>query len=499
MWRLAFAIVCMIVGAALAESYIGRLPHHAGYFLVPVEDRVAVPLVERPRAYVIIVDGLRRDSAETMKVTKVLERSGQCRVSNQGSYTVSRPVYTLLSAGLEVDRAGSRNNDLTLPVAVESIWEVARESGLTVSGASHLSWLKQLFPRGFDRFRDVDDHAANVFTPLPAYDVNVLHPLYVDDAGHSFGALSPEYRAAVARADREIAGLLAEIDLERDVVILTADHGHRDAGGHGGEQPEIRDVLACFAGPNVRRRTDRAPFDGRVTAPVLATLLGLRFPRHMRAGEDGLDAIFDIATGDEAYLADRRAAVARFRTENERALGGWLGEGPPTWSRLYARQAGRAQLRLLAAAALALAGVAFALRGLDWRRRARTVSWLVFGAALLWAAHHLILGDFDYSVINKRERFILRAIAVSSVAALGMAASHRWIARGDLGRDFALALGVGLFANVAHVAVYGWPLGFPLPPQPMRYFPFFGGIALVCFGAVGVLLWLLARWRRAPR
>ena len=33
-----------------------------------------------------------------------------------GTYTVSRPVYALLSTGLEVDRTGARNNEQTAPL-----------------------------------------------------------------------------------------------------------------------------------------------------------------------------------------------------------------------------------------------------------------------------------------------------------------------------------------------------------------------------------------------
>jgi hypothetical protein len=273
--QLAFAIACIVLGFFLGERYISRLPNHAGYFLVAVADEVCVPNPSRPRhTAFIVVDGLRRDAAESMAVTRVLAKSGQCRISDQGSFTVSRPEYALLSTGLEVDRTGSRNNDLTAPLAAESIWQVARASGLRVSGSSHLPWFAQLFPGGFDRFTHLETHAANVFDEAHGalLDVNVFHPLYVDENAHHHGAASSEYAAAVARVDGEIAGLLARLDLAKDLVVLTADHGHRDAGGHGGAQPEIRDVLICFAGRGVARRSDRAAFDGRSTAPAPARM-----------------------------------------------------------------------------------------------------------------------------------------------------------------------------------------------------------------------------------
>ena len=511
-WRrlaaLGFCVVAVIVGFVLGEGYIDRLPHHAGYFLVAVEDEVRVPLPTRPRhTAFIVVDGLRRDSAETMHVAQELARRGQCRISDQGSFTVSRPGYALLSTGLEADRTGSRNNDLTAPLAAESIWQVARASGLHVAGSSHLRWFAQLFPEGFDRFAHEKDHRANVFLPEGGelYDVNVFHPLYVDEAAHQHGAASPEYAAAVARVDGESGGLLARLDLSQDLVVLTADHGHRDAGGHGGAQPEIKNVLVCFAGRGVEPRADRAAFDGRSTAPALAVLLGLRFPRHMRAGDDGLDVLWEIAHAtpeNAAYLEDRRAAVERFRTKNRITLEQWLGDQPGTWPRLYAREAGAQNKRIGAVSIFVLvaAALSFRMRKVPLRAALGTMAWVAFGAFVVWCVHHAVLGDFDFTVINLRERFLPRAGAVALVSALATVFAHARIVsdRRRLAGDVVLLVGLLLAAMLGHVYVYGWPLGFPLPPQPARYFPFFGAIALVTYALVAAGLLLLdARRARA--
>lgn len=496
--ELAFALACIVVGFFLGESYISRLPDHAGYFLVAVPDEVRAPLPVRPRhTAFIVVDGLRRDAAERMAVTRQLEQAGQCRISDQGSLTVSRPEYALLSTGLEVDRTGSRNNDLTAPLAAESIWQVARASGLRVSGSSHLPWFAQLFPDGFDRFTHLKSHAANVFAASHGelLDLNVFHPLYVDEQAHQHGAASPEYAAAVARVDSEIAGLLARMDLSQDLVILTADHGHRDAGGHGGAQDEIRNVLICLAGAGVAHRTDRAAFDGRSTAPALAYLTGLRFPRNMRAGDDGLDVLWEIARaapGDGPYVADRRAAVERFRAANRSALEGWLGGAPGTWPRLYEREA-NAQTRraaLVFLASILAAAAMFRARRATLREAGATTMWVVSALLILWGVHHLVLGDFDFTVINLRERFIPRAAVVAFAASLLAVGGHVLVVRRPdrLAGDQLVLVGLLLVANVGHIYVYGWPLGFPLPGQAARYFPFLGAIALASYALVAAVI-----------
>jgi hypothetical protein len=503
---LAFAVACIVVGFFLGERYISRLPNHAGYFLVAVVDEVGAPIPARPRhTAVIVVDGLRRDAAERMAVTRQLEHEGQCRISDQGSFTVSRPEYALLSTGLEVDRTGSRNNELTAPLAAESIWEVARASGLGVSGSSHLLWFAQLFPAGFDRFTRLEDHAENVFAASngPLLDVNLFHPLYVDENAHHHGAASAEYAAAVERVDSEIAGLLARMDLSQDLVVLTADHGHRDEGGHGGAQDEIKNVLICFAGPGIAHRTDRAAFDGRSTAPALAYLLGLRFPRNMRAGDDGLDVLWEIARplpGNDPYVADRRAAVERFRAENRIALEGWLGSAPGTWPRLYEREANAQTRRVALVVMVALLGAAAMIRArrMGPRETGATLMWIISALLMLWVVHHVVLGDFDFTVINLREQFVPRATVVAFAGSLLAVAGHVLVVRRPerLAADQLALVGLLLLANVGHVFVYGWPLGFPLPGQAARYFPFLGAIALASYALVAAVIILRARASR---
>jgi hypothetical protein len=340
------ALLALAVGAAVAQTYISRMPNHAGYHLVEVHDELQVTPPARPRHVVfILVDGLRLVAAESMRAVAMLRTHGQCRVADQGSYTVSRPMYAVLSTGVEVDRHGSRNNEDTSPLAAESLWEIARADGRTVAGASHLPWFPQLFPRGFDAFHTATAETEDVMNGWPLADVTVLHPLYVDEAAHQHGALSAEHTRAVERADRETLELLAHVDFAQDLVVFTADHGHRDAGGHGGDEPDVARVMLCFAGRHVARVADPPPMQATAVAPTLAVLSGLRFPRHMRAGDDGLDAVWSVVDmgadprADAApYLQDRRAAITRFRRENAAALRAKSGGAVDTWPAVSAQR-----------------------------------------------------------------------------------------------------------------------------------------------------------------
>jgi hypothetical protein len=347
----------------------------------------------------------------------------------------------------------------------------------------------------------------DVFAPSAGdlLDVNVFHPLYVDENGHEHGAASPEYARAVERADREVAELLERMDLTQDLVIFTADHGHRDVGGHGGGQPEIREVLVCFAGKNVARKAGRNAFDGLSTAPTLAVLLGVRFPRNMRAGEDDLDAIWGVVRAgvrpdESAYLNDRHAAVDRFREQNRAALERWLGGPPGAWSRLYAREARAQALRArdMGGVVLVALGVVLGRRRVSWRAILRGAAFVVVSVLATWTVHRIVLGPFDYSVVNQRVRFVPRAFEIAAIGVTIALVLHRWVAGGGARRlaDFSVVLVLLLAVNVGHGFVFGDPLGFPLPPPPARYFPFFGAIALATWAAavIALVAWDAATW-----
>jgi hypothetical protein len=492
----AASMLAVIVAYVLGDTYIARLPNHAGYFLVSVEDRVETPIDPPRHAVLILIDGLGRAPAEKLRAVERMRAQGQCRSTDVGALTVSRPVYAVVSTGLEQDRTGSRNNDEISPLAAESIFEASRRAGRKVHGISTERFWEQLFPRGFDDYQEIarpeDSFARAVLAQL-----TLIHPLYVDDAGHAHGAASQEYAEAVARADREVNGLLDRLDLERDLVIFTADHGHtsyRGHGGHGGPQRELRSVLTCFAGRSVKRSTETEELDSRSIAPALALLTGVPFPKNMRALEDDLDVIFDIADTSSissAYLAERRAAVEKFRTENRAQLERWLGDAPGSWSKLYDRERDRQHLRL-AIALLAIAGAAW------WvlRRSSRPIGsllWCGAIAATTCALFAWLRGSLDFTAINTRAEFLRAGFSVAACVAIVALIAHRllWKDSTKLLADQLLLIGLTLGACLAHPVAYGWPIGFPLPSAEMLFFPFLAPIFLLVHAAIGALLSLI--------
>lgn len=503
-WTWGAAVFCLLSGVAgylLAEGYIDRLPSPRGDYRVAVADAVTVPAAMRPRHTVmILVDGLRADHAQTMASVARLQAAGQCRITDVGPLSVSRPVYAVLSTGLEQDRTGVRNNDRSAPIPVESIFQLTRRAGRRVYGVSELPWVQQLFPDGFDAF-DVIPRSQDHFTRTEAAlgDLALFLPIYVDENAHDFGAASPQYRQAVTRADQEIERLLARMDLQRDLVVLTADHGHTDRGGHGARSPEVAQVLTCFSGLGVRRidRAAASPISSRAVAPTLTVLTGLPFPAHMRAGEDDLDALFDIvdpAVYGADYLAERRAALERFRHANRQAVAGWLGRaGEADWSELYRRQHQRQLLRGLAVILLIALGCRLLWRGSSWRRIAELATSCLLAWGLLVVLWIALRGSFDFTSMNERADFI-RWIMVTSLLTLTLlTALHRLRFRtfAGLGGHLLALLALIDSVNLAHIAAFGWPMGFPLPGPALLFLPFVAGSfqAVVAVAALGAGLW----------
>lgn len=514
--RLLLLIACCMLGLCLSalfgRSYSARHSSHAGFHRVEVADRIDPAFdLRRPRQTAFVVfDGLGYLEAQTMRSLSLLQARGQCRKTHVGSLSLSRPVYAVLSTGLEQDRTGARGNDDTTPVAAQSIWEVARAAGLGVSVVSEVPWWRELFPDIFGQYL-LAERAENFFRLAPPADIRLIHPLYIDETGHEYGAGSSQYQAAVARADRELSEFLATLDLSRDLVIVTADHGHSLRGGHGGQQDRVAHVLTCHAGVGVRHLPDQGELRSTTIGPSLALLLGLPFPAEMRAGDDDLDALWEIADPDAfpaGYLDDRHASVERFRAENQAQLRSLMPASEGSWARFHARSRWKQAARALPCLALLI------LIFVGQRRMHRVTSPEVkhaamFGAGfvtvaclLVYALQAGLRGSFDLSSVAFREEFLQFTVILGiawSLAAIGL---HLLVRRSlaALMIDWSALSAVGTTLCLAHPLALGWQVGYPAPTPELFFFPYFAALVLGVQNGAGLLLAILvaARGRIPP-
>ncbi|MGE5590151.1 MAG: hypothetical protein ACM3ZA_05985, partial [Bacillota bacterium] len=181
------------------------------------------------------------------------------------------------------------------------------------------------------------------------------------------GGNSQAYLSAASLADGQIAQLLKSINLRETTVLVTADHGVTAAGGSGGGEPEVRQVLLVAAGKGIL--PGRFPdAQGEDLAPTLAALLGLAPPAGA-AGRPLVDMLAYASPADAA-AASRVAALVRasFLSAATQAVGGSLSVPPSPGNNAAEVQSYRTEVARQAA----LAG--------------RHQWWLDIRARLPWAA-----------------------------------------------------------------------------------------------------------------
>lgn len=68
----------------------------------------------------------------------------------------------------------------------------------------------------------------------------------VDEAGHEYGSVGEEYREAISRIDELVRCIWKAVDERvRDhgedwLIGIVTDHGHKDEGGHGEDEEQVR-------------------------------------------------------------------------------------------------------------------------------------------------------------------------------------------------------------------------------------------------------------------
>jgi len=106
----------------------------------------------------------------------------------------------------------------------------------------------------------------------------VIHLDQVDYAGHyEGGPLDPRWNEAARRTDDLLGEIASRLDLSKDVLFVSSDHGHIDAGGHGGDEAIVLQQPFALVGARVRPG-DYGDVQMVDVAPTLAALLGANLP-----------------------------------------------------------------------------------------------------------------------------------------------------------------------------------------------------------------------------
>lgn len=289
----------------------------------------AAPLSDR--VVLVLVDGLGVEPSRRLPFLQELRARGadlECRI---GLPSLSLPARAVMLTGAWHDVHGQATNYAPRPLKVDHVFASARRSGLPTLLAAgdgthtllrgHVS-ATEVYPKApetapFETFRaDVPEHAARIRRLLAREPRGLAFVEFhvVDEAGHGWGAASDEYARAAALVDEEVRGLAGTLDLTRETLVVTADHGHVPEGGHGGPEDPVMSVPLVLAGRGVRAGV-RGTCAQSDVAPTVAALLGIAFPASNQ-GHPLLDALALDEGGRRRVLAEavrqREAFVGRY-------------------------------------------------------------------------------------------------------------------------------------------------------------------------------------------
>ncbi len=320
------------------------------------------------RVVLIIIDGLRLQDSFGHETLDGLRRIGIDAIATSHYPSISRPNHATLVTGVAPLVSGIRNNTFRTPVLIDSLMDRVNDAGL---GATYVAddspSLGYLFAEDFSSlYYGGWPGAFAKSTQLAIADKTnallVFIPGAVDLAGHEFGGDSPQYRQAVRDVDSGLGDILRQLDLSQDTILITADHGHTDAGGHGGEEDIVLRVPLIVAGAGIRADALLGPAELIDIAPTVAALLGVPAPGHA-SGKTLID-ILDVSSADVAQLrASDRTRIAINSARYEESL----------TNRRIETDAERRKRLLLLAGLLAIAVVALELSRragalhIDWR------------------------------------------------------------------------------------------------------------------------------------
>lgn len=294
----------------------------------------------------IVLDGLRVDASRSLPTLNRLRTDGVDRTMGVGQPSYSLPGWTVIGTGAWQEQSGIASNFTEDPIALDTIFLALQRAGRSTAIVGSDGW-EQLYASGVDEIHVFGDPEGGYidYASLERGDDRVLaaaqealegspnfllvHFLGPDNAGHGWGAESEEYRRISVHADALIDALLEGVDLSTSTVLVTADHGHVDRGGHGGGEPEVLEVPFLGAGSGLRPGVYPAATQADLAATI-AALLGSGIPSHNfgRPLLDQLEAPVDwkaawaITTGEQrsARIESMLTAIGSHESFDARLL-----------------------------------------------------------------------------------------------------------------------------------------------------------------------------------
>ncbi|MFE2722216.1 alkaline phosphatase family protein [Kitasatospora sp. NPDC059327] len=303
------------------------------------------------KTLVIGVDGTRYDKLVTADAPnlKALMASGLTATSNLYANplapTLSGPGWSSIATGVWPDKHGVKDNNFVgsrfdLYPDLATRLETASPSASTLVAASWNPIADNVFNGKADLRITESENDVKTASDAVDYlangnpDTTFLHFDQVDEAGHSYGGASTQYAAAIHSVDALVGQVLqavrgrATYASEDWLIIVTTDHGHTDAGGHGGNSAAERQTFQIVNGAGYAagsKRFDIKPVD---IAPTVLKHEGVALQPAWQLDGKPIDEIVP-----DAFDALRPSLQARVdETGIPAATKGWTHTPPSGWT-----------------------------------------------------------------------------------------------------------------------------------------------------------------------
>ncbi|WP_371495268.1 alkaline phosphatase family protein [Kitasatospora sp. NBC_00374] len=306
---------------------------------------------KQAKTLVIGIDGTRYDKllAADAPNLKGLIAGGMTATGNLYADplapTLSGPGWSTIATGVWPDKHGVKDNtfagshyDLYPDLATRL--ETAAPTASTLVVASWSPVADTVFngradlriPEADNDTRTAADAADYLRNGNP--DTTFLHFDQVDEAGHGYGGASPQYMAAIHSVDGLVGQVVQAVKArpgyaaEDWLIVVTTDHGHTDAGGHGGNSANERQTFVVADGAGFTpgsTRQDVKPVD---IAPTVLKHEGVAIDPAWKLDGRPIDEITP-----DAFDALRPSLQTRIdETGIPSGTKGWTRTAPGGWS-----------------------------------------------------------------------------------------------------------------------------------------------------------------------
>jgi hypothetical protein len=271
------------------------------------------------RLILVLVRGLRADTAEMMPVFASLRQRGAGVIVEHEAPTWQLPVWITLFSGARTQIHGTTTNSSPRNTSIDSLFSRVSGAGqrsVIIGGAL---W-NDLYGASAQRIEVIDaDTAAlrdelaiaalkqTLEDPSAPERLIVLELGLIEATGRDPAQALP---AAAAATDIRLDQIQRMIDLANNTLVVLSDRGLSPFGEDGGVEPEIRRAPMVLTGAGVRRGGD-AIARGIDIAPTLSQLLGVPIPAHAQGVP-----IWDVLRG-HSYIAAARQKTSFYESWSE--------------------------------------------------------------------------------------------------------------------------------------------------------------------------------------